>query len=161
MSRRLLVVAAVVAQLLILLAVVAPRLSPRLRGDEVRIEVAPVDPIDPFRGAYVDLDYARADPGDGTPDLDGDVHVALVGPGRNGAYRLGRVTRERPVRGRFLRCRIDGSLSCGIDSFFASQDEARRLERELVGRRGEGRAVARVRIDGAGRAALVGLEPSG
>ena len=53
------------------------------------------------------------------------------------------------------RARADGEVRCGIESYFASQANAKRLEREL-GRRG---AIARVKIDGAGRAALVDLEP--
>lgn len=121
----------------------------------MRLLVEPVDPIDPFRGAYVALAYARANGGRSTADpVEDDVYVPLVGRG-DGPYRLGRAQDERPREGRFLRC-ADGGASCGIESFFASEGEARRLEREL-GRRGG--AVARVRIDGAGRAALVGLEP--
>jgi len=157
-SRRALVAAAVVAQLAILVAVVAPRLSPRLRGEEVRLLIEPVDPIDPFRGAYVDLAYVRTRERERPTGIrvEGDVYVALDGPGR-GPYRLGRLTRERPAGGRFLRCRYDGDLRCGIESFFASQAEARRLERALGGPGDP--AVARVKVDGAGRAALVGLEP--
>ena len=37
-------------------AVWAP-LSARLTGEEVVLRVEPVDPVDPFRGAYVDLSY--------------------------------------------------------------------------------------------------------
>jgi len=154
---RALVGAAVLAQLVLLLVVVAPRLSPRLRGEEVRLLVAPVDPIDPFRGAYVELAYERA--GD-IRDYDGergDVHVPLVRDPRTDAYRLGRPQRERPASGPFLACSNDGSLSCGIESFFASEPEARRLGSDLRGRRS---GIARVRIDGAGRGAIVGLEPA-
>ena len=39
-----------------------PPLSARLTGEEVALRVEPIDPIDPFRGAYVDLGY---------PDLPG------------------------------------------------------------------------------------------
>ena len=47
-----------------------------------------------------------------------------------------------------------GDVRCGIDSFFTPGDEPKRLERGLA-RRG---AIARIEIDGAGRAALVDLE---
>jgi hypothetical protein len=47
-----------------------------------------------------------------------------------------------------------GRLRCGIESLFASQDEARRLERDLA----DG-AVARVKVDRRGNAAVVGLRP--
>ncbi len=56
--------AVALVQLALVGVAVAPRLSARLTGDEYRLRVAPVDPIDPFRGAYVDLDY---------PDLDLDA----------------------------------------------------------------------------------------
>ena len=49
--------AVALVQLALVGVAVAPRLSARLTGDEYRLRVAPVDPIDPFRGAYVDLDY--------------------------------------------------------------------------------------------------------
>ena len=48
---------AVVAQLACVGAAVAPQLSSRLTGEDYRMEVRPIDPIDPFRGAYVTLDY--------------------------------------------------------------------------------------------------------
>ena len=51
---------------------VAPQLSARVTGDTYLFRVAPLDPIDPFRGAYVTLDY---------PDLQTD---------RSTARRLGR-----------------------------------------------------------------------
>lgn len=153
MTRSGLVALAVAAQVLVLAVVVAPQLSPRLRGDEVRLLVEPVDPIDPFRGAYVDLDYAGATRP--ATDRDGDVYVRLVPSERSGTLRFGPLSEHRPA-GRFLRCRDDGELSCGIESFFASQDEARRLQDELGARGG---AVARVKVDGAGRAAIVGIEP--
>ena len=61
------VAAVVVASLaLVVVAVWAP-LAARLTGEEVTLRVAPVDPMDPFRGAYVDLSYPdlpTSDPGD-------------------------------------------------------------------------------------------------
>ena len=69
--------AVALVQLALVGVAVAPRLSARLTGDEYRLRVQPVDPIDPFRGAYVDLDY---------PDL-----------GR-GARREGRRRPRHPLR---------------------------------------------------------------
>ena len=46
-----------VSQLALVGLAVAPQLSARLTGDTYLVRVAPVDPIDPFRGAYVALDY--------------------------------------------------------------------------------------------------------
>lgn len=145
MSRRLLVV--VLLQVLIIALAVAPRLSARLTGDEYPVLVRPIDPIDPFRGAYVDLDY----------DIDGEtragrVWVPLRRDGEH--YRGGTPQVDRP-EGPALRCHSEGyGARCGIESYFASQAAARRLERELA----DTGAVATIRIDGAGRAAIVDLQ---
>jgi uncharacterized membrane-anchored protein len=142
-----------VAQLALVGVAVAPQLSARLTGEEYRLRVAPVDPIDPFRGAYVDLDY---------PDVDGTrregggpVYVALVE--EDGVWVQGGVSRTRPDDGPYLAC-DDRSwrLRCGIESWFAPQDEAQRLQEEVSGPG----MVAVVKVDGRGHAALVGLEPA-
>ena len=150
--RRALAIALVV-QVALAVWAVAPRLLPRVNGDEYRIVVEPVDPIEPLRGAYVDLSYGQRM--FVSWRLEGRRYVRLT-PAGPGAWRFGTVSATRPDREPFLRCVADdGRLRCGIESFFASQREARRLEREL----GENGAFARVKIDGAGRAVIVGLEP--
>jgi uncharacterized membrane-anchored protein len=150
--RRLVVV--VLVQLALLGVAVAPRLSAHLVGEEYRLRVAAYDPIDPFRGAYVDLDY---------PDLHdrsqeegttrGDVYVPLVRAGE--VWRgTGPVT-TRPADGPYLACTSDGwRIRCGIESWFADQAEAR-VVGERLGRDG---GVATVEVDGRGHAVLVGLD---
>jgi uncharacterized membrane-anchored protein len=136
-------VAALAFQLALVGLVAAPRLSARLTGDEHRLQVRPVDPIDPFRGAYVTLDYGIEDSGGD----DGPVWVPLEPDG------LGTPTDRRPS-GTAMRCRRDGGqVKCGVESFFASQDEAKRLERVLS----DG-AIAVDPHDGGGRAAIPGIE---
>jgi len=143
--RTLLLLGALAVQFVLIAVVSAPRLSPRLTGDEYRIAVAPIDPIDPFRGAYVELDYGILS--GFSPERGREVWVPI----RDG--RLGGPTRPRP-EGPALRCRYgDRGTECGIESFFASQDEAKRLERVLGGG-----AIARIKVDGAGRAAIIGIE---
>ena len=67
-SRITRVVAVVLAQAaLVVVAVWAP-LSARATGQEVVLRVAAYDPIDPFRGAYVQLGYPDL-PGNPTPGL--------------------------------------------------------------------------------------------
>ena len=51
-----LAVACLLSAVLVGLAV-RPQLSARLTGETYELAVAPLDPIDPFRGAYVTLDY--------------------------------------------------------------------------------------------------------
>jgi uncharacterized membrane-anchored protein len=135
-----------------------PQLSARLTGDTYDLAVTPVDPIDPFRGAYVTLDYpglAQAQPTSWTGD-DDPVFVPLRRTDGSDVWTGGRALREAPASGPYLRCDAgQGRLRCGIESLFASQDDARRLERDLA----DGGAVARVRVDGRGNAAVVGLRP--
>lgn len=155
-ARRARVAAACALQLLLVGAAVWAPLSARLTGEEYLLAVAPVDPIDPFRGAYVTLDYpglAAALPD--SPPLHGTVYVPLE---RAGALWEGRrAVRQVPERGPFLRCDSDGwRLRCGIESLFASQERARLVEHQLAGG-----AVARIRVDGRGNAALVSVEPAG
>ena len=153
-----------VLQLVLVGLAVYPQLSARVSGDEVRLRVEPVDPIDPFRGAYVTLGYPdlrRNDSEDfqgGLGSMEdgeakGDVFVVL---GREGDVWVAKGwTRERPDSGRYLSCNDrDWQIRCGIESYFLPQDEARAVEEDVR----EGRLVAVVKVDGRGNAAVVGLE---
>jgi uncharacterized membrane-anchored protein len=149
------VVVVALVQLALVGVAVAPRLSARLAGDEYRLRVAPVDPIDPFRGAYVDLDYPdlglsdeRAIEGD-----EGTLYVTLVQDGD--VWTAGGYSRERPSGTPYLRCDDrDWRIRCGIESLFLPQDDAAALQEEVAG----GSMVAVVKVDGRGHAALVGVE---
>ncbi|MBD3944490.1 GDYXXLXY domain-containing protein [Nocardioides ganghwensis] len=149
-----------VSQLVLVGLGVAPQLSARLAGDSYLVRVAPVDPIDPFRGAYVALDYpdlrhddsqSFVEPGLGALDdgESGDLYITLVE--RDGVWTASEWSRERPGDGPYLAC-DDRSwqIRCGIESWFLPQDEARETEDLL--RDG---AVAELRIDGRGNAAVV------
>jgi uncharacterized membrane-anchored protein len=154
MRRRLVVVAVVaLVQAVLVVVAVAPRLSAQLRGEEYQLRVAPVDPIDPFRGAYVDLDYPDLQPRRrDVRDLpSGTVYVPLVE--RDTVWVGDGVVAERPDQAPYLTCASSGwGLSCGIESWFTGQDEAVRLENAVA----DG-AVATVRIDDRGNAVIVDL----
>ena len=150
-----------VGQLALVGLAVAPQLSARVAGDTYLLRVAPVDPMDPFRGAYVALDYPdlrhagdrMVDPAPGLGAVDdgesGDVYITLVR--RGDVWAADEWTRDRPAEGPYLACDDrSGQIRCGIESWFLPQDEAREAE-ELL-RDG---AVAEVRIDGRGNAAVV------
>jgi uncharacterized membrane-anchored protein len=149
-----------VSQLVLVAVGVAPQLSARLAGDTYLVRVAPVDPIDPFRGAYVALDYpdlrhddsqSFVEPGLGALDdgQSGDLYITLVES--DGVWTASEWSRERPGEGPYLAC-DDRSwqIRCGIESWFLPQDEARETEDLL--RDG---AVAELRVDGRGNAAVV------
>ena len=159
MKRSLTVAALAVAQLALVGVAVAPQLSARVAGDSYLMTVAPIDPIDPFRGAYVTLGYPdlRQEESEGFDDgigvLDdgerGDVFVPLVAEGD--VWVAEDWSRERPDDGPYLTCNDRSwQIRCGIESFFLPQDEAAQTE-ELL-RDG---AVAEVRIDSRGNATVV------
>ncbi|HEX6148298.1 GDYXXLXY domain-containing protein [Nocardioides sp.] len=136
---------------------VYPQLSARLTGEEIRLRVAPVDPIDPFRGAYVDLQYPDLRLGGPDPrgidDGDsGDVYLTLRPKGD--VWVADSWTRTRPEDGTYLAC-TDHTwrVRCGIESWFLPQDEAAEMEEAV----GDG-AIATVRVDDRGHAALVDVE---
>ncbi len=151
------VAALLIVQLALVAVGVAPQLSARTTGEEYLFRVQPYDPIDPFRGAYVDLTYP--DLSLHTPDgsdlaADGDT-VYLVLRDRNGLWVADEAVAERPADGPYLACDSHTwRTRCGIESYFLPQDQAAAFD-ELVG---SGKAVARVRIDGRGHAALVAVE---
>ena len=116
-----------VSQLALVGVAVAPQLSARVARRHLPRRVAPLDPIDPFRGAYVALDYpdlrhddsqSFGEPGLGALDdgEEGDVYVTLVeqdgvwaadewtprAPRRRALPRLRRPLVAGPVRDREL-----------------------------------------------------------
>ncbi len=156
MKRILTVATIALAQVGLVAVAVHPQLSARLTGDTYVMRVEALDPIDPFRGAYVALDYPdlrqqldRERVRQFDNDERGDIYITLqLG---DGVWVGKDRTRERPDKGPYLAC-DDRSwqIRCGIESFFLPQDEAASAE-ELL-RAG---AVAEVHIDGRGNAAVV------
>ena len=149
------VAASLLSFALVPLAVADP-LSARLTGEEYLLDVEPIDPIDPFRGAYVALGYPGLPNGRELSERREHGDVAYVPLTRDGGVWTGLPpVPERPESGPFLRCKDEQwQLRCGIESWFLPQDEAYEMERAVDA----GRAVARVRIDSRGNAALVGVE---
>ncbi|MDO5502244.1 MAG: GDYXXLXY domain-containing protein [Actinomycetia bacterium] len=146
----------IAAHLLITFLAVAPQLSPRIMGTEVTLKVAPLDPIEPFRGAYVSLDYPDLpDPlGErGTEDLS----TGFIPLTRDGEVWVGGpVQGTQPEDGLFLRCHEPRwQRTCGIESWFVGQSRAAQIERAMR----DGEALATVRIDRWGNAAIVDLTP--
>lgn len=141
-------------QLLLVGLVVAPQLSPRVSGTVVTLRVAPFDPIDPFRGAYADLDYPDLPRARQTDRPDPERGTAFVPLRQEGEVWVGGAISRTEPDGLFLRCSDRGwRLDCGIHSWFASQDRAYALEQEL---RDNG-AIAVIRVDRWGNATIVAI----
>ncbi|WP_168583662.1 GDYXXLXY domain-containing protein [Gephyromycinifex aptenodytis] len=154
--RWLSVLGVILVQALLVGTAVAPQVSARLLGDEYRMRVQPLDPIDPFRGAYVSLDYPdvpRMNPAEiQRPSTPGPAYVPLRAKGE--VWRGDTPQPTRPAAGPYLTCKDDGwRLNCGIESWFVPQAQATRIEKGLV----SGTMIAVVRIDQRGNAAIVDL----
>jgi len=137
------------AQLLLVGLAVAPRLSAWATGEEHRLEVAGLDPHDPFRGAYAQLSYP------GLPDggrHEGEVFVPLRAEGD--LWVGERPVTRRPDAGPYLACEAGWEgLDCGIGSWFTHDEDALAVEDALRERSG----VAVLRVDSRGHAVLVDL----
>lgn len=150
---RLRVAVLAVVQLALVAGAVAPQLLSRATGEDYLLRVEPVDPIDPFRGAYVTLSYPdlRMRTGEGAGR--GDLFVSLVE--EDGVWVMAGRSRTRPESGPYLACDDTWwEVRCGIDSYFVPQDEAAALQEGLA----DG-GIATVRIDSRGVASVMSVDP--
>ena len=158
----------VVAQLAILLGMIALRAAPLVSGQTVLVRVEPVDPRDLFRGDYVILsyDFSRV-PREGIQGLSESergswkqlqgrpVYVTLV-PDSNGVHhRADKVTMVKPASGLFLKGQMEryGSMKFGIESYFVQEGTGREYERAIRDRK----LTAELAVASDGQAALRSL----
>jgi len=133
----------------------------------VLLSVSPVDPLDIFRGQYVDLRYDIGsipldDLGSGLADPRPGyvVYASLDTTGGLGSVSM--LSADRPARGFYVRGTIErvGAdsifVSYGIESFFVREGLGPEIEQNL--RRD---ARAKVVVDSSGNAVLVGLIAGG
>ncbi len=158
------VTVAVVVQLLLVGVAVWTPLAARFTGEEVRLRVGIADDYEPFADAYVDLAYpdlpqTQYPQGDlpeeqyrALEDAQGPAFVSLT---RDGDLWVGgEVQREEPASGPYLRCDdSDWALRCGIETAYLATGTDEAVRDALRARD----AVAVVRVDAAGHAALVGV----
>jgi uncharacterized membrane-anchored protein len=124
-------------------------------GDDIRLQVQPVDPLDFFRGEYVALQYPISRlPLDGTRWEGGDtVYVPLRKV--DGHWTGDKGFPEKPRAGAFIQGRLQsgGGVEYGIETFFVEEGQARRYEEAMFDRR----LYADVVIDDDGKARLKDL----
>ena len=111
---------------------VRPQLSARLTGETYELAVAPLDPIDPFRGAYVTLDYPGLEQAQPTSWSVGRYRLRgarRTARGCGPVARHCRAPRERAVPA--LR-RRSGPAAVRHREPVRPQDEARRLEQDVA-----------------------------
>jgi len=162
---RKILVLTVVAQLAILLGMIALRAAPLVTGQTVLVRVQPVDPRDLFRGDYVILsyDFSRTSPDSikGLPanergswkKLEGRPLYVMLIPDSNGVHhRAEMVTVVKPPHGVFLKGRMEryGSLKFGIESYFVQEGTGREYEQAIRDRK----LSAELAVSSSGQAAL-------
>ncbi|MBI4576912.1 MAG: GDYXXLXY domain-containing protein [Planctomycetes bacterium] len=161
------ILAVVVVQLGVLVAVPARRVVARVHGTGVTLRTAPVDPYDVLSGYYVTLAYEVERPGD-VPypaDLKRGEAIWLLVQRDEPAWRLAGVSRESPgeplegfvaLRARWMgwRAGIEGAGRLYIP-------EARREEADRVLREHAGEGLVDLRVLEDGTAALVRLRVGG
>jgi uncharacterized membrane-anchored protein len=151
---RIAFVAVVASMVTIPLATIAWNEWKLRSGDEYRLQVQPVDPLDFFRGEYVALQYPISRVTlDGTRWEPGDtVYVPLRKV--DGHWTGEEGFREKPLAGPFIRGRFrNGSVEYGIETFFVEEGQARRYEEAMFQRR----LYADVVLDDDGKARLKDL----
>jgi uncharacterized membrane-anchored protein len=148
--RRLVFVIVVAAQLILPLAMIGANELALATGTKVTLLTAPVDPLDPFRGRYVELSYeiSRLPAWAATK---GTAYVELERRGdRWVVYDVHPIHPhgDRPV----IRGQATGrSVVYGIETYFVDEDEAPRLERV------QGRLLVDVVVDADGKARIDGV----
>jgi uncharacterized membrane-anchored protein len=166
-ERKILQITAV-AQLLILLGMIALRAIPLITGQTVLVRVQPVDPRDLFRGDYVTLsyDFSRT-PREGIDGLSDKergswskmegrtVYVPLVPDSIPGHLRAEKVTVVEPASGPFLRGQMSsyGRMEFGIESYYVKEGTGHVYEQAIR----ERHLAAELAVTAGGRAALRSL----
>jgi uncharacterized membrane-anchored protein len=164
---RLVLLAAVGFQVIVLIAMIGMRLTPLLTADTILVHVAPVDPRDLFRGDYVILSYEFSRvpntieglPGShwqhGQEWLGRTVYVTLVPEPDGKHWRSEKFSIYQPSSGKYLRGRIvaPGRLEFGIESYYLQEGKGYQYEEAIL----IGRLSAEIAVTADGQAALRGL----
>ena len=137
-----LIFAAVVFQILAVIAMLAYAYAPIYFGKEILLQTTLYDPRDMFRGDYVRLSYGFA----GIYELDkrglnlskrrqlhGTEIYAVLKQDKDGKYKFDRYSFERPNGGTFLVGRVNyNTAKFGIEAFFMPPKKARQMERDMM-----------------------------
>ncbi|KMY51629.1 GDYXXLXY domain-containing protein [Peribacillus loiseleuriae] len=135
---------------LILIIMATPPVLTILTGKEIKIQTAPVDPTDLFRGSYVDLQYeiesVKLSQLDDSIISDfkrayiydyKKVYVRLK-QDSDGLYKVDFVTKEKPSHGIYLKGKLEIpydlknaatiQVKYGLDNYYAPEEMAKEIE---------------------------------
>ena len=159
---RAVILAAVLFQLFVMVAMIGGNVVPFLGAQTVLLRVAPVDPRDLMRGDYVILSYEisrvpsnlRLNKLGGAPD-DRTVYVSLVPEEDGRHYRSAGVSLTPPLTGLFMCGTLAGwnGIQFGIESYYVQEGQGHVYEKAVR----ERRLSAEVAINKNGGASLKSL----
>lgn len=174
MTRLHWLIAAVALQFAVLSMEYLGSVWPLWTGEEVRLQIAPVDPRSLFRGNYARLTYTVATvesklfAGPKRTVRKGEVVYVFLEEAEDDVWHATRVQLEQPLSGLFLRGRLTQTwpgteqplrVRYGIEAWFAPKEKALAIEQAVRRRQGqEARAYAVVAVSRSGRAALARLD---
>jgi uncharacterized membrane-anchored protein len=154
-ARRAVFFSLVALQAVIPLGMVAAKESHLASGERVRLATEPLDPLDVFRGRYVQLRYTISSlPADPTARGGETVYVPLFR--RGDVWEGFRTTRSKPEDGTFIRGRITSvgggmaQIAYGIETHFVDERDASDLEAATA----RGDVLVEVVLDGDGGALI-------
>ncbi len=142
--RTLLIITAVVVQVAVLAFMAGQREYVVRTGTTVYLRTSPVDPMDPFRGEYVSLNYEISDSmrdslsqvlDDKKKDDRRDVRVyTVLNVDENQVGNALYITDKRPDGELFIRGRTEPSgwrnpIRYGIEAYFVEQGQGREIEK--------------------------------
>jgi uncharacterized membrane-anchored protein len=160
--RRFLLLAVVLAQLAVPLGLAGLAATDLSFGREIRLKAEPVDPIDIFRGNYVALRYEISlVPVNFDVDRRDRICISLFEASDN-RWQGGFGKKSMPESGPAIcgRARRDARagervpVDYGIETYFASEERAKELERSI----GEGQLYVVIDLDDDGSARIERLE---
>lgn len=168
LSIRLILVAAAMSAFLI--AMIADHNIRRTTGNEVILNLEPVDPRDILAGYFVilstpihQIDLVEI-AGDDEFSADGDIYV-VVEPGENGSWQPVAVYSAPPSDGLYIHGKVQSasaehvSAHYNLERYYADEETARALEERRRTDRASMRLI--VSVSGDGRAIIRGLEIEG
>jgi uncharacterized membrane-anchored protein len=158
----------VIAQIVVLVGMIALRALPLVTGKTVLVRVQPVDPRDLLRGDYVILSYpfsrvpqqgieglSEKERGSWTKMEGRTVYVPLVPDSVPGHWRGAGATVVKPATGLFLKGQIPryGPIQFGIEAYYVQEGAGHHYEQAIRDRK----LSAELAVTSSGEAALRGL----
>jgi len=143
--------------LIVLLSFILYNQWPFMTGKKLILATQPVDPFDPFRGQYMEINYEISRISDVEGFREGDSVYVLLKEDEQGIWRKESVSKSKPDKGDFIKGKVTSVyenniiVEYGIEQFFFERN-AKIPTRNIT---------VEVRVANSGRAKLVQLLHNG